>query len=581
MLRPNPRPAASSTRARPGHATPSAPGPKLVTVPDVVGLSQADAKTAINVPPGSRRTRTPSQRQTSPPAASCQPIRPPTARSSWAPRSRSSSASGPPPVTVPDVVGLRRAAAETAITDAGLTSGEVSSVEDASQRQASPCGEAIKTEPAAGSESTSRLDRHATPSAPGPKQVTVPDVMGLSRGVMPRRPSPTAGLVIGESPGREQRRTRRHRPQDQDPAADSQVDQGSPVTSPSAPVHPRSRCPTWAGQRAPTPDRHQRRRASASAASTNATNGNIPAADAVKTEPAAGSEVESAPRSRSSSAGPKQVTVPDIVGSHEAPPRPPSTMPGSSRRGQPGRGRGPPRTPSYPGSRPPAARSTRAPRSPHHQLRATRGHRARRQGLSRGRCRDRHHRPGLSVSRTTNPPTATSPPVTRSRPNRPPAARSSSAPRSRSSSARSQAGHRARHRGPHERPPPTPPSAMPGSRPVRSARSRTRPPRAPCSARTRAPAASSTRAARWPSPSAPGHPRSPCPTWPASRPPTPRPPHRQGLSVTLDERTNGKIPAGNAIKTDPAAGRGRSRLRGHALHQQRSQAGHGARHRGL
>ena len=28
----------------------------------------------------------------------------------------------------------------------------------------------------------------------------------------------------------------------------------------------------------------------------------------------------------------------------------------------------------------------------------------------------------------------------------------------------------------------------------------------------------------------------------------------QGLSVSLDERTNGKVPAGDAVKTEPAAG---------------------------
>ena len=51
--------------------------------------------------------------------------------------------------------------------------------------------------------------------------------------------------------------------------------------------------------------------------------------------------------------------------------------------------------------------------------------------------------------------------------------------------------------------------------------------------------------------------------------------------VEIQERTNGSVAAGDAVKTEPAAGAlGRGRLDGHADRQQGPQAGHGARHRG-
>ena len=287
--------------------------------------------------------------------------------------------SGPKQVVVPDVVGLLRGAANTAITDAELSTGEITSVEDAAPRNTVlsqdpaaatelpkgstvdftissgpaltsvpdvndqpeadaiaaieaaglsvgdtkrptnggiPAGNAVKTEPAAGTE----LDLGTAVTlfvSSGPKQVVVPDVVGLLRGAA-NTAITDAELSTGEITSVEDAAPR-NTVLSQDPAAATELPKGSTVdfTISSGPAL------------TSVPDVNDQPEADAIAAIEAAglsvgdtkrpTNGGIPAGNAVKTEPAAGTELDLGTAvTLFVSSGPKQVVVPDVVGLSEA-----------------------------------------------------------------------------------------------------------------------------------------------------------------------------------------------------------------------------------------------------------------------
>ena len=91
--------------------------------------------------------------------------------------------SGPCLVQVPDVTGQARAAAESAITGAGLTVGTVTQ----QWSDAVSTGNVISTDPVGGTQVHPGSAVNLVVST-GPCQVTVPDVTGQSQGAAAARP---------------------------------------------------------------------------------------------------------------------------------------------------------------------------------------------------------------------------------------------------------------------------------------------------------------------------------------------------------------------------------------------------------
>ena len=151
-------------------------GPENVTVPDVVGLTQATAEAAITgagLSVGSVTT----QPSDSVPAGNVI-AQNPAGGASVTPGSSVdiTVSTGPEDVTVPDVVGLTQATAEAAITGAGLSVGSVTTQPSDSV----PAGNVITQNPAGGASVTPGSSVDITVST-GPENVTVPDVVGLTQ----------------------------------------------------------------------------------------------------------------------------------------------------------------------------------------------------------------------------------------------------------------------------------------------------------------------------------------------------------------------------------------------------------------
>ncbi len=150
--------------------------PVPVNVPGVVGLGQAAAETAIinagltvgavtsqyhaTVPAGDVLSQNPAPDSTVLPGTAVDLV----------------VSDGPEPVSVPDVIGMTQAAAETAITDANLTVGTVTEEYHATV----PAGDVINQHPAFG---CSVLPNTAVDIvvSEGPKPVGVPNVVGTTQ----------------------------------------------------------------------------------------------------------------------------------------------------------------------------------------------------------------------------------------------------------------------------------------------------------------------------------------------------------------------------------------------------------------
>ena len=285
---------------------------------------------------------------------------------------------GPKQVQVPDVVGLKKADAVAAITDAELTPGEESVVEDPAPRNtvldqqpaaggevdkgsavdftvsAGPAsvqvpqvrdlpegdavaaveaaglvvgaieqrtnagvaaGNAIKTEPASGDEVGVGTSVTLIVSK-GPKPVVVPDTVGSTK-AQAIAAIEDAGLTVGEESIVEDGAPR-NTVLSQDPAAGEAVSVGSVVNLTLSSGPPNATVPEVRDQPA----------AEAQAALEDEgllvdvverTNAKVSAGNAVKTEPAAGAAVEvGSTVTLIVSKGPKQVEVPDVAGLDEA-----------------------------------------------------------------------------------------------------------------------------------------------------------------------------------------------------------------------------------------------------------------------
>ncbi len=183
----------------------------VVTVPDLAGLTQAEADAAI-VAAGLGVGQHASEYNDTVPAGEVIQQNP-LAGTPAAPGAMVHMvlSLGPQPVPVPDITGMTQAAAEAALTGAGLSVGQVSEAYDATV----PAGQVISQNPAAGTE--------ALPGAPvsvvvslGVRMIAVPDLSGmtaagaeavllgadLTLGAVTEVNSDTvpAGQVMGQSP---------------------------------------------------------------------------------------------------------------------------------------------------------------------------------------------------------------------------------------------------------------------------------------------------------------------------------------------------------------------------------------------
>jgi len=151
------------------------PAPVVISVPDVVGLSQAAAETAIvgaglvvgsvtttssvTVPAGDVISQNPAVGAEVSEGATVDLV----------------ISTGPALVAVPSVVGLTQASAEAAITSAGLSVGTVTMANS----DTIPAGNVISQTPIGGTQVTEGSDVDLVISS-GPALITVPNVVGLS-----------------------------------------------------------------------------------------------------------------------------------------------------------------------------------------------------------------------------------------------------------------------------------------------------------------------------------------------------------------------------------------------------------------
>ena len=166
-------------------------GPAPVSVPNVVGLTQAAATTAITG--AGLVVGTVSTQNSASVAAGSVISQNPVGGTSVAPGSAVNLvvSSGPAPVSVPNVVGLTQAAATTAITGAGLVLGNVSTQNSASVA----AGNVISQNPLGGASVAPGSAVDLVISS-GPAPVSVPNVVGLTQAAATTAIT-GAGLVLG------------------------------------------------------------------------------------------------------------------------------------------------------------------------------------------------------------------------------------------------------------------------------------------------------------------------------------------------------------------------------------------------
>ena len=198
-------------------------GPQMVTVPNVEGLTQDAATTAITAAKLTGGTVT---QQTSNTVATGKVIsQDPASGNSVAQGSRVNLviSLGPQMVTVPNVEGLTQDAATTAITAAKLTMGAVT-------RQSSnmvTTGNVISQDPASANSVAQGSPVNLVISS-GPQMVTVPNVEGLTQD--PATTAITAAkLMVGTVTQQTSNTVAAGKVISQDPANGSSVAQGSPV----------------------------------------------------------------------------------------------------------------------------------------------------------------------------------------------------------------------------------------------------------------------------------------------------------------------------------------------------------------
>ena len=136
--------------------------------------------------------------------------------------------------TIPDVSGQPAAEAQAA-----LEAEDLAVIVDERTNAKVPAGDAVKTEPAAGTE-TEIGDEVTLVVSKGPKQVDIPDVVGLARGAA-RTAITDAELTAGDETVVEDPAPK-NTVIDQDPVPGGQADKGSSVAITLSSGPPTSRC---------------------------------------------------------------------------------------------------------------------------------------------------------------------------------------------------------------------------------------------------------------------------------------------------------------------------------------------------
>ncbi len=166
-------------------------GAAAIAVPDVVGLTQAAATTAITNAGLTLGTVTQQASDTVPVGQVISQL--PTAGTLVAADSEVNItvSAGPSPVSVPDLIGLTQAAAETAITNLGLAVGTVTEVSNPTV----PVGQVFGQSPPSGTLVAEGTEVDLFVSA-GPIPITVPNVVGLTEAAAMTALT-SVGLTVG------------------------------------------------------------------------------------------------------------------------------------------------------------------------------------------------------------------------------------------------------------------------------------------------------------------------------------------------------------------------------------------------
>src|ERR1700720_3492007 len=288
-------------------------GPQMVIVPNVEGLTQDAATTAIT---GTKLTGGTVTQQTSNTVATGKVIsQDPASGNSVAQGSRVNLiiSSGPQMVTVPNVEGLTQDAATTAITAAKLTVGAVTQ----QSRNTVATGNVISQDPASGNSVAQGSQVNLVISS-GPQMVTVPKVEGLPQDAAST--AITAAKLTGGTVTQQTSDTvATGKVISQDPASANSVAQGSPVnlvisSGPQMVTVPNVEgLPQDAATTAITAVKLMGGTVTQQSSNTVAT-GNV-----ISQDPASGSSVaQVSPGNLVISSGPQMVTVPNVEGLTQA-----------------------------------------------------------------------------------------------------------------------------------------------------------------------------------------------------------------------------------------------------------------------
>ncbi len=218
-----------------------------------------------------------------------------------------------PLVTVPDVVGMTQAAAQTAIEDPGLTLGTV-----AEQFHATiPVSQIIGQDPAGGTEVAQGSAVDLVVSR-GPEPVTVPDVAGMEQAAA-QAAIADAGLTVDAVTEQYHATIPAGQVISQDPAAGAEVLPGSAVALMVSKGPEPVSVPDVVGMTQATAQAAIEDAGLTLGAVTEEYDATIPAGQVISQDPAAGAEV--LPGSAVAlvvSKGPEPVSVPDVVGMAQA-----------------------------------------------------------------------------------------------------------------------------------------------------------------------------------------------------------------------------------------------------------------------
>jgi beta-lactam-binding protein with PASTA domain len=282
-------------------------GPAPVSVPNVVGLAQAAAETALtnaelgvgavteefssNVQSGRVISQSPTSGMSVPPGTAVNLV----------------VSKGPKPVSVPNVVGLTQAAASSALANAELVLGDVTK----QPSDTVPPGEVLSQDPAA--DTTVDAGSPVNLVVAKAPLVSVPDVVGSTQGAAVTALG-DAGLVAGTVTQQLSDTVPAGSVVSQDPAAGTQVDPGAAVdlvVSKGAPVT----VPDVVGA---TFEAAQASIVDATLLVGNVTqqpSSTVPSENVISQDPPAGTSVASAAAvDLVVSSGPAPATVPDVVG---------------------------------------------------------------------------------------------------------------------------------------------------------------------------------------------------------------------------------------------------------------------------